>query len=137
MKYLLDTVVVSQYSKTPPDPVVDAWIQRTDDREMYICYVTFAELWYGVHLLPAGKKRAALEAWLEDELYMKFFDRVVGFDLSVARHYGSLMARAKKKGFSPDVMDGLIAATAVANGMVVATLNRKHFEQLGVELVEF
>jgi len=34
-------------------------------------------------------------------------------------------------------MDGLIAATAVANGMVVATLNRKHFEQLGVELVKF
>jgi hypothetical protein len=68
---------------------------------------------------------------------MQFFNRVVGFDLSVARHYGSLMARAKKNGFSPDVMDGLIAATAVANGMVVATLNRKHFEQLGVELVEF
>jgi predicted nucleic acid-binding protein len=137
MKYLLDTVVVSQYSKTPPDPLVDAWIQRTDDSEIYICDVTFAELWYGVHLLPTGKKRAALENWLEDELYMQFFNRVVGFDLSVARHYGSLMARAKKNGFSPDVMDGLIAAAAVANGMVVATLNRKHFEQLGVELVEF
>jgi predicted nucleic acid-binding protein len=137
MKYLLDTVVVSQYSKIPPDPVVDAWIQRTDDREMYICDVTFAELWYGVHLLPAGKKRAALESWLEDKLYLQFFNRVVGLDLSVARHYGSLMARAKKNGFSPDVMDGIIAATAVANGMVVATLNRKHFEQLGVELVEF
>ena len=137
MKYLLDTVVVSQYAKTPPDPLVDAWVQRTDDREIYICDVTFAELWYGVHLLPAGKKRVALERWLEDDLSMQFFNRVVGFDLSVARHYGSLMARAKKNGFSPDVMDGLIAATAVANGMVVATLNRKHFEQLGVELVEF
>jgi len=137
VRYLLDTVVVSQYSKTPPDPVVDAWVQRTDDREMYICDVTFAELWYGVHLLAAGKKRAALEAWLEDDLSMQFFNRVVGLDLSVARHYGSLMARAKKNGFFPDVMDGLIAATAVANAMVVATLNRKHFEQLGVELAEF
>jgi len=34
-------------------------------------------------------------------------------------------------------MDVLIAATAEANGMVVATLNRKDFEKLGVELVEF
>jgi predicted nucleic acid-binding protein len=34
-------------------------------------------------------------------------------------------------------MDVLIAATAAANGMVVATLNRKDFEKLGVELVEF
>jgi predicted nucleic acid-binding protein len=34
-------------------------------------------------------------------------------------------------------MDVLIAANATANEMVVATLNRKDFERLGVELVEF
>jgi predicted nucleic acid-binding protein len=34
-------------------------------------------------------------------------------------------------------MDALIAATARVNGLKVATLNRKHFEKLGVELVEF
>jgi predicted nucleic acid-binding protein len=34
-------------------------------------------------------------------------------------------------------MDTLIAAIAVDNGMVVATLNRKDFERLGVEIVEF
>ena len=47
------------------------------------------------------------------------------------------MARAKKEGHNPNAMDVLIAATAVANGMAVATFNRKDFEQLGVELVEF
>jgi toxin FitB len=61
----------------------------------------------------------------------------VGFSLDVARHYGSLMARAKKNGHNPNAMDVLIAATAAANGMVVATLNRKDFERLGVEVVEF
>jgi predicted nucleic acid-binding protein len=137
MKYLLDTDVVSQYTKLSPDLRVDAWIQRTNDREMYICDITFAELWYGVHLLPAGKKRAKLEDWLEDDLYMQFFNRVVGVGLDVARHYGSLMARAKKRGFNPNAMDALIAAVAITNGMTIATLNRKDFEQLGVELVEF
>jgi predicted nucleic acid-binding protein len=137
VKYLLDTDVVSQYTKLPPDPRVDAWVQRTDDRDLYICGVTYAELWYGVNLLPAGKRRTELENWMEGDLYMQFFNRVMFFGLDVARHYGGLMARAKKNGHNPNAMDVMIAATAVANGMVVATLNRKDFEKLGVELVEF
>ena len=137
MKYLLDTDVVSQYTKLPPNPRVDAWVQRTDDSDLYISFVTYAELWYGVNLLPAGKRRTEFENWIEDDLYMQFFNRVVFFDLGVARRYGSLMARAKKNGHNPNAMDVLIAATAAANGMVIATLNRKDFEKLGVELVEF
>jgi predicted nucleic acid-binding protein len=47
------------------------------------------------------------------------------------------MARAKKNGFSPSAMDTLIASIAVDNGMVVATLNKRDFDRLGVEIVEF
>jgi predicted nucleic acid-binding protein len=137
VKYLLDTDVVSQYTKLPPNPRVDAWVQRTDDSDLYICAITYAELWYGINLLPPGKRRTELENWIEGDLYMQFFNRVVGFGLDVAKRYGSLMARAKKNGHNPNAMDALIAATALANGMVVATLNRKDFEKLGVELVEF
>jgi predicted nucleic acid-binding protein len=137
VKYLLDTDVVSQYTKLPPNPRVDAWVQRTDDSDLYISTITFAELWYGINLLSPGKKRTELENWVEDGLYMQFFNRVVGFNLDVAQRYGSLMARAKKNGHNPNAMDAMIAATAVANGMAVATLNRKDFEKLGVELVEF
>jgi predicted nucleic acid-binding protein len=137
VKYLLDTDVVSQYTKLPPNPRVDAWVQRTDDGDLHICGITYAELWYGINLLPPGKRRTELENWVEGDLYMQFFNRVVGFSLDVAKRYGSLMARAKKNGHNPNAMDALIAATALANGMVVATLNRKDFEKLGVELVEF
>jgi len=137
VKYLLDTDIVSQYRKLPPNPRVDAWMQRTDDREMYISDITYAEIWYGIHRLPPGKRRTDLEKWVEDDLYMQFFNRVVGVDLGVAERYGSLMARAERKGFSPGAMDTLIAAIAVHNGMKVATLNRKDFERLGVELVDF
>jgi len=137
VKYLLDTDVVSQYTKLPPNPRVDAWVQRTDDSDLHISFVTYAELWYGVNLLPAGRRRTEFENWIEDDLYMQFFNRVVGFSLDVARRYGNIMARAKKNGHNPNAMDVLIAATAAANGMAVATLNRKDFEKLGVELVEF
>lgn len=137
MKYLLDTDVVSQYTKKPPNRTVDAWVQRTDDSDLYICDITYAELWYGVHLLPAGKRRTALENWIEDDLSMQFFNRVLFFNLEAARRYGSLMARAKKRGFEPGALDTMIAAIAVTNGMAIATLNRKDFEKLGVELVDF
>ena len=131
MKYLLDTDVVSQYTKQLPDPRVDAWMQRTDDRDLYISTITFAELWYGINLLPSGKRRAEFESWIEDDLSMQFFNRVVGFNLDTARRYGNLMARAKKSGHNPNAMDVLIAATAAANGMMVATLNRKDLCEVG------
>jgi predicted nucleic acid-binding protein len=137
VKYLLDTDVVSQYTKLPPNPRVGAWVQRTDDSDLYISTITFAELSYGINLLSPGKRRTELENWVEDHLYMQFFNRVLGFNLDVAKRYGSLMARAKKNGYNPNAMDCLLAATAAANGMTVATLNRKDFEKLGVELVEF
>lgn len=137
MKYLLDTDVVSQYAKSRPDHRVDAWIERTDDRELYLSAFTLAELSFGIHSLAPGKKRTKLEGWLEDDLYMQFFNRIIFFDLDIVARYGSLMAKAKQSGFSPGVMDTLIAATALANGMLIATLNRKDFERLGVELVEF
>lgn len=137
MKYLLDTDVVSQYAKDRPDPSVDAWVERTDDRELYLSAFTLAELSFGIQSLAPGKKRTRLEGWLNDDLYMQFFNRIIFFDLDIVARYGSVMAKAKQAGFSPGVMDTLIAATALANGMIVATLNRKDFERLGVELVEF
>jgi predicted nucleic acid-binding protein len=40
-------------------------------------------------------------------------------------------------GRGAELGDVLIAATALVHGLQVATLNRKDFEQLGVEIVEF
>jgi hypothetical protein len=60
----------------------------------------------------------------------------VFFDLDIAERYGALMAKAKQSGHTPGVLDTMIAATAVANGIIVATLNKKEFLRLGVPVVE-
>jgi predicted nucleic acid-binding protein len=137
LKYLLDTDVVSQYAKPRRDPRVDAWLDRMDDRDLHISVFTMAELHYGIEKLPPGKRRAALEQWLEDDVYDQFFNRVEFFGLDVARRYAMLMAKAEESGHHPGVLDTLIGATAQANGMIVATLNTKDFRRLGVEVVEF
>ena len=53
------------------------------------------------------------------------------------RSKGFALALARKQGWNDLEMDALIAATALIHGMPVATLNRKHFERRGVELVTF
>ena len=137
MKYLLDTDVISQYKKLAPDSRVDAWLEGTDQSDLYISSITMAELWYGVYLMAASKRRSALQAWLEEEVPAQFSDRILPFGPECAATYGRLLARAQKRGHNAGVLDTMIAAIAVAHGMTVATLNRKDFERLGVEVVEF
>ncbi len=136
MKYLLDTNIVSQYTKAQPDPRVERWLESVDDSDLHISIVTISELWYGISLLPAGRKRSKLELWMEDELSMQFFNRVEFFGLDAAQQYGRMVANAKKHGFETDPLDAMIAAIALVGGMAVATLNRKHFDPLGIPLAE-
>ncbi len=137
MKYLLDTNVISSYGKGKMNPRVDAWLERVDDQDLYISIITYAELWYGASLLSPGKRRTEIETWIEDELEMQFFNRFVNFGGEAARHYGRLQARAEKNGHTAGVLDTMIAAIAAAEGMTVATLNRKDFERLGVDIADF
>lgn len=137
MNYLLDTDVISQFQKKRPDARVEEWLDRTPDKHLYISAFSIAELRYGMHLLPAGKQRTALEQWIDEDLQMHFFNRVLFPSFDVLDRYAFMMAQAKRTGFTAGVLDTFIAAMASAEGMVVATLNRKDFLRLGVEIVEF
>jgi predicted nucleic acid-binding protein len=50
---------------------------------------------------------------------------------------GRMIAASKKASHTAEMGDTLTAATASIHGLKVATLNRKHFQRLGAELVEF
>lgn len=123
--------------KDRPDSRVEAWFRQTANETMYLSIITLAELRMGAELLQHGPKRRRLEKWLESDLMEQFHERILSLGLDVADAYAIIVARARKAGFSPGALDALIAATAVANELKVATLNRKDFEKLGVELMEF
>jgi predicted nucleic acid-binding protein len=63
--------------------------------------------------------------------------RIFPVDEVVADLAGRISIEAERIGLNIDLTDTLIAATARVHGLKVATINRKHFEKLGVELVEF
>lgn len=135
MNYLLDTNVISEWVKPKPEPKVVQWLSVTDEESLYLSILTFAEIWHGIERISAGKRRDALQVWVEQGLVERFEARIVGVDFMVAKGWGRLMARAAKAGNSLGAMDGLFAATAEAHAFVFVTRNAAHFRGLGIELL--
>ena len=135
MTYLLDTNVVSEWVKPRPNGNVIAWLAEASEDEIFISVCTFAELHFGVASMARGKRRDHLDAWLRSDLPARFDRRIVGIDVSIAVAWGDIQARARQKGRPVGPMDGLIAATAEVHDMTIVTRNTKHFEAVGVPLL--
>jgi predicted nucleic acid-binding protein len=138
LKYLLDTNVLSQRPKPQPHPKAMAWLLSTPAEEMRISAITIQEVRYGAESMDPGPIRREVELWLENDLLIGFADRILPVDAKVADECGRLIVAAKKTRHpNPSLDDALIAATARVHGLQLATLNRSHFDQLAVDLVQF
>jgi toxin FitB len=137
LKFLLDTNVVSQTAKVQPHSGAVKWWGERQESELAISAVTIHELRYGIELLDEGARRRELEAWFTNRVLPGFSGRILPVDEAVADLSGRLLAAKKKNKETAEINDILIAASAIVHGLRVATLNRTHFEGLGVELVEF
>ncbi|MFH1345908.1 MAG: type II toxin-antitoxin system VapC family toxin [Pseudomonadota bacterium] len=136
MRLLLDTNVLSEVTKPTPDPRVLEWLDQLDEDRSFISVVSIAEIRRGVALMYEGRKREALAEWLAQDLPQRFEQRVLHIDEPIALAWGDLMALAKRRGRGLSSMDGLIAATAVAHNLTLATRNRKDFEGFAFELFD-
>ena len=132
---LIDTNVISEpLRKTPEARVID-WIDAQPLETLYLSAITVAELRFGVASLDAGKRRDALQDDLESRALPLFTGRVLAFDMTASQAYADLMARARSAGLAIGKADGFIAATAVANRMIVATRDTAPFEAAGVSVI--
>lgn len=131
MKFLVDANVLSEPTKPVPDAGVIAWL-REHERELAVSPVVLGELEYGILILPASRRRKRLEDWfgiLKERLC------VLEFDNPVAGEWAQLLARLKRRGKAMPIKDSLIAATALAHGLSVATRNVDDFKRAGVKVV--
>jgi toxin FitB len=135
MRLLLDTNVLSEVTKPSPDEGVLRWIHGLDEDRTFISIVSIAEIRRGVALMDNGRKRDALGEWLAHDLPQRFENRIIPVEGAVALAWGDLMALAKQSGRGLASMDGLIAATAVAHQLTLATRNTKDFEGFGVDII--
>ncbi|MGP4691947.1 type II toxin-antitoxin system VapC family toxin [Agrobacterium cavarae] len=136
MRLLLDTNVLSEVRKPRPSEDVLMWLHELDEDRTFISIVSIAEIRRGVALMDKGRKQEALDKWLTDDLPQRFENRIIPVEGLVARAWGDLMALAKRSGRGPASMDGMIAATAVAHQLSLATRNTKDFEGLGINIID-
>lgn len=136
MRLLLDTNVLSEVTKPRLEGRVLQWLDGLDEDRCFISVVSIAEIRRGVALMDNGRKRDALFEWLVRDLPQRFEHRVIPVDERVAVAWGDLMGEAKRNGRGMSSMDGLIAATAVAHDLVLATRNIKDFEGFGIDLID-
>jgi toxin FitB len=131
VSFLVDANVLSEATKAAPDVRVVDWL-RSHESALVVTPIVMGELEFGILLLPAGRKRRRLEEWFERgrrKLPM------VEFDAACGRAWARLLASLRKSGRSMPVKDSLIAASAMAHRLTVATRNTDDFRHAGVPLV--
>ena len=130
--FLLDTNVVSELRKErlgKADANVIAWATAQPQEALFLSAVTILEIELGILQIERRdpKQAAPLRTWLEAQVIPAFEGRILSVDVDVARRTAKLHV--------PDPAperDALIAATAFAHGLTVATRNVVDFERTNV-----
>ena len=123
--YLLDTNIISEFSKERPNQNVIA-LYEARKNFCAISAITWQELIYGLERMPDGKRKTYIEECLVE--YKEEFE-IIPYDDFAAGLCGQLLGKCPKEGKSLPYYDTQIAATAIANGMVLVTHNTTDFAE--------
>ncbi len=126
MSFLLDTNVVSEWTRPRPNAGVMAWLANADEDQVFLSVVTLAELRHGIELLK-GSRRVRLDQWLRHDLTLRFDGRIIPIELAMADEWGRLVARRVTQGRPIGAMDALLAATAEVHSLTLVTRNISDF----------
>lgn len=132
MKILLDTNVLSETRRRSADSQVMAWLGAFDPPDLWLSVITLGELTNGVARLERREPERArsIAAWIAS-IRSEYAARILDIDVTVAEEWGRLSAIR-----TLPVADGLLAATASARGLTLATRNTRDFAGLGIALVD-
>lgn len=133
-RYLVDTNLVSEAVLPRPSETLLAWFGRQPDEALFISTLTLAEIRRGILEKQPGRRRRDLDAWFAGPEGPRalFAGRILAFDEKAALEWARLMAEGTAAGRPRSALDMVVAATAAAHGLVVATANERHFRDIGV-----
>jgi predicted nucleic acid-binding protein len=132
MTFLVEANILSELTKRRPNAKVVAWL-AANERDFVVDSVILGEIAIGILWLPRGRKRVQLERWFEAVI-----DRIdcLPWDATISRRWAQLVASLRKKGQTLPVLDSMIAATALAHGLTLATHNVRDFQKAGVPVLD-
>ena len=125
--YLLDTNIISEPTKMQPS---DNVIQKLAENLEYSCIssIVWAETLTGIKELPDGKRKTGLFDYLVENVQKMY--EIIPFDANCASIYSDLAQKLKQNGTPAPQFDLLIAATAIANNLILVTRNTQDFKAI-------
>lgn len=133
---LVDTNVLSAMMRIAGEPAVERWFDAQSPESIWTTTITVFEIRFGLALLAPGRRRDRLH----DAFYIAIDDilggRVLPFDRTAAETAAVIAARQRQVGRPVEMRDVQIAGIAVARKATLATRNTRHFENLGIVLVD-
>jgi predicted nucleic acid-binding protein len=133
---ILDTNVLSELSRNEPEVRVLRWLDEQPAESVWTTSITVYEARFGIELMAAGRKRERLEREFNNLIAVDLRNRVLPFDTHSANLAGALGAQHRRAGQSMEIRDLQIAGIAAAHKATLATRNTRHFEGVGLLLVD-
>jgi len=130
--YLVDANVLSEATKPQPSAKVVAWL-RENESALAVDPIILGEVRYGIYLLPAGKRRRRLERWITRGVARL---TCLPWTADTGLRWAKLLATLRAAGKAVAIKDSLIAATALAHNLVMATRNVRDFRAAGVKVLD-
>ncbi|MDR3000889.1 MAG: type II toxin-antitoxin system VapC family toxin [Fibromonadaceae bacterium] len=127
MKYLIDTNVLSEMTKSNPNKDVVKWFINAPDKDKFISVISIGEIIYGIEKLPNNPRKNKLSVWFNEIISEGFNERILDINASTMRTWGKMMAELPR---SLQVQDTFIAATAIESNLTVVTRNVKDFSDI-------
>jgi hypothetical protein len=120
-----------------PDPnfALVAWMNRQPAESVWTTAVTIFEIRFGIELLPDGRRKYQLEASFTHCLKEDLHERVLDLDRDAAHRAAAMAAQRTLGGRPLDFRDVEIASIVASRRATLATRNTRHFENLGIELI--
>lgn len=125
---LVDTNVLTELARAEPDPRVARWAAALP-LPVSISVVTLEEIHFGL----AWRPNLQIQTWFER--FVAGGCHVLPVTEAIARRAGPLRGRLRAEGRQRTQADMLIAATAQAHQLAIATRNVRDFEGCGIPLV--
>lgn len=125
-QWLCDTNIISEEMKPRPDMAVNRWLQEKE--RIHVSAITVDEITYGLHLRRMQMRILWFEKLLEECCI------VLDVTTEIAERAGNIRAELSRNGITRSQPDMLIAATAWAHGLTLATRNTRDFEGTGIAL---
>jgi toxin FitB len=132
--WLLDTNIISELRRPKPEPKVTEFIRSQPLEGLFVSIVTFAEIRFGIELLPDATRRSDLNDWLAHKVRPMFEQRVLAISEDVMFKWRLLVEDGRKAGHTFSQPDLIIAATAQHHGLTVVSRDTKEYVAARVDV---